>query len=358
MPFAAPSQSNVFVPPSIARELTIDYARDPSKFALNRYMERRPVKKRQGYYLKINPDEKARSLYEDAREDLWPDGSPSPSDPGNTPLFDNVPYATKRRRRSYTRGDLATEQADHDLQKSYANMTLQQVMTRITRLATVALRDASWGDNAAAVATLIDEAGAYLDLGSPTNPILKNALLSAKIRIEQATVGQITGDDLVLLMNPSTARRLAITQEIHTYVKESPIAQGIITGKYNSRYGLPDQLYGHELVIENAVMVTSRKGASSVSRSYILPEDTIYLVSRPGGIEGTDGTPVKSTLCCFFYTGGEEGKDYDGAEFDIEEFYDSENRLTRGHVTYDLDIQVTTTLGGFKMTGLFEPASS
>lgn len=359
MAFSAPSGGNVFVPPSIARELTIDYARSIDEFAWNRYVQRIPVKKRAGYYLRFNQRQNFRALSATGNEYRWPDRQPRPSRPDNQPLFENVRYDTERFSNSYFVSDLEREQADADMSKAYSRMAIQQVMTSIIRKTWYEITNASWGANTASVATITGVPGAYGNTGTPTDPYLKVALLSAKMRINLGTGGQISGKDLKLVLNPRTAISLSASQEIHTYVKESPYSQGVITGRYNGTWGLPDQLYGHDLVVDDTVYHDDKEGASVEESDYVVP-DGLFLLSRPGGLIATDGTTAKSTIAQFIYTGGEEsnGDDWDGSEFSIEEEYLKRDRLTEGYVTWDMQTQVTSALGGFWLTDVLEPASS
>ena len=89
----------------------------------------------------------------------------------------------------------------------------------------------------------------------------------------------------------------------------------------NKFYGLPEQLYGIKLVVEATRKVTSKKGASSVTRSQVMPKTTPFLCSRPGGLVGVADAPNFSTLVLFAQE-----------EMTTETLRDNNNRRTTGRV--------------------------
>jgi hypothetical protein len=109
------------------------------------------------------------------------------------------------------------------------------------------------------------------------------------------------------------------------------------------------------VVVEDAVRVTTEKGVAS-DNHYILGDNDLWLVSRPGGIEGVEGAPAHSTMTIFLHV-GEDGKksvkNWDGSYFGIEQYNDPENRLIRNHVTFDIDPVITATRSAFRIRNAF-----
>ena len=79
-----------------------------------------------------------------------------------------------------------------------------------------------------------------------------------------------------MTINPKVARELAASPEIHEYIKGSYWAKDEIEkGAHpNGKYGLPSSIYGFSVIVENAVRVTSQKGATRASQ-YAMPNQTI-----------------------------------------------------------------------------------
>lgn len=341
MAFGAPSPTGVFIANSdVSRQIRIDYARNIADFPVNRYHQMVPgLKKEAGYFLRIKPNQNFRVRFNDLRNNVWHDGADRPRHQGNQKLFEWARYDTTRYDFGYTIGKKAVDQADFDIEPIYAGMASQQAMTAKTILALAALADADWQSNTAAVGTLVSDATKHWGNGTASNPVIKNALLKAAIIANKLTGGVVKPSDLVLQINPELARNMAISEEIHAYLKESEYSHRIQEGTINQKWGLPDKLYGHELVIEDAVQDTSQEGGTDAPR-YILDDDVAHFLSRPGGLVGKAGAPAFSTLTAFHY----------GPEMDVESKYDEDNRRVEGHVGMDVDLLVTTTLGGFRFT--------
>jgi hypothetical protein len=144
-------------------------------------------------------------------------------------------------------------------------------------------------------------------------------------------------------MNPTTALAIGATQELIDVIKQSADAYGQVTqntGKF-SEYGLPNRLYGVEVVVEDAVVVTSAVGASSLVNSYIMPDGVAFLLSRPGGLESKGGGPSFSTVTLM-------AKE----EMTVETTKDQYNRLTKIDVVDDVGVTMTAPVAGFAFRGV------
>ena len=187
--------------------------------------------------------------------------------------------------------------------------------------------------------------GGLWTAGSSTNPIIKKTLDNVAVQINRDTLGVINGNpqELMLLINPTGARNMAESQEIHDYIKGSYWTQEELTqGLHpNNKYGLPSSIYGYPIIVENTIKVTSRKGATLV-KAHALTDTNAVVVSRVGGIEGAYGAPSFSTMTIFWYRD----------EMTLERFDDPRNRLVEGHVVEDTDEILTAPASGFLITSI------
>jgi hypothetical protein len=171
---------------------------------------------------------------------------------------------------------------------------------------------------------------------------IKRSLNTAAELIMDATLAVVEPEELMVVINSALAAELAQTQEIVDYLKGSPTAYAQIRGELpgrNAMYGLPDQLYGYELIIEKTRKVTSRKGATRAV-SQVLPKATPFMCARPGGLEGVENTPNFSTCCLFMLE-----------EMTTEQKRDDDNRRTKTRVVENYAAVLTAPATGVLFTG-------
>lgn len=340
MAAAYPASSGVFVPSHEASgSLVVEYSRNPNKFSLNKYVKLVPVTKEAGYYLKITAEQAARVLNTDAKDHYWADGQEAPMGDNALESFEFDKYATRRTAYAFTLGQKTINQATWDILASHARIAAQQAMTHRTQVVnTLLTTGGNWGANTATASALV---GGYLDQSTTTTMLIQTAFLQICETLLKATLGAVTQSDLIAVMNPTTARRLAKSQEIVEHLKQSPFAYAQIRGdvpNQNGMWGLPDTLYGLKIVIEDAVKVTSKKGAT-VARSFIHPDGSILFLSRPEGITGVEGQPSFATASLFVYE-----------EMTVEQMSDPNNRRILGRVVDDFAAEITAPASGYLLT--------
>lgn len=334
-----PAPHGVYIPSHEASgSLVIEYSRNPAKFALNQYVKLVPVTKDVGYYAKITAEEAGRVL-DGNRANVWEDGNEAPMGDGNLESFEFDKYATKRYAYPFTLGQKTINQASWDVLASHARIAAQRAMTnRVQLVNTVLTTGGNWGANTSTASALV---GGYLDQSTSTTMLIQTTILTVAENILKATLGVVQLSDMVMILNPTTARRLAKSQEIVDHIKQSPYALAQIRGdvpNQNGKWGLPDTLFGVKVVIEDAVKVTSRKGGT-VARSFIHPDGSILFVSRPDGIEGTEGQPSFATVTLFVYE-----------EMSVEQMADPNNRRVVGRVVDDFGTEITAPASGYLVT--------
>ena len=360
MPTAGyPSGTNTYVPNHEATGgLLVGFSRNQKDFAVNDYIQIFPVKNNVGLYASYTSRQAARILTSDDAEHLWADGEAAPMGFGMMDSFVFLGYSTSRRCYPFTIGDMAADQADWNIVSVESEGRAQQAMTARTMLVQAALSGASWGSNTSAVSNGILANGVYWDTGfTPTQaapfqgaPFYKSLQYGSK-QVNMMTLGQVKPRNLSLVVNPNGAQRVGSSNEMLDFIKQSPVALPDLKDAAewrNKLWDIPDNYRGWKIVVEDAVRVSSKKGASSDTLNWVMPDNVAYLIAFPGKLEGLAGTRSYSTVQTFFY------KD----EMTVETMYDQPNRRTTARVVSNYQPVVATTLSGFKYTAFLDPAKS
>jgi hypothetical protein len=340
---------NTFVPNFEASgKLVIGFSRNPKDFTVNRWTTLTPVKQSMGMYLRITPDNAARVLATQGQDLIWADGAYAPKGRWNTNSFEFEPFLTQRYAPSVTLGYKAVEQATWEIKAIHAAMLAQQAMTLRSMRAISVLETTGNYTNQGTFKSYVTSGGGsavFAGSGTPTNPAVKYALAYAAQQIQQYTLGTAKPKDLVLVTQPVTASTVATGQEIHTYLKENPIALEVIKGKGdfnpNAQWFLPPTLYGFPLAIEDSVRVSTQKG-ETVAPAYVKSSNSWALISRPGSGLGVEGGRNWSFIEIFSYE-----------EMTVWSKEDDENRLCELRVIDDYDVRSVSPVAGVLMTSLF-----
>lgn len=329
-------------------KLQVEYSRNPKKFALNKYAKLIPVKESIGYYLEIDNDEAARVLQTSLENSAWADGQEAPKgdDFKTTHYFRQ--FATRRYLTAFNLGQKAVEQASWDIIASYGRAAAQRRMTERTQYAvTTYSTTGNWGGN---TDTCTNIAGGKLDVSTTSLNYIKELIQKVADKILKATIGAVNWEDMNMIMNPTTATLISRSAEFVDHLIQSPFALAQVRGdapSQNGRWGLPDQLFGMNVVIEDAVKVTAAKGqtVTSSDRAYILDTGTIAFMSRPEGLMGSEGVPDFSTLQIFSYE-----------DMTVETKNDPDNRRTAGRVVDDFEVKLVAPASGYLVTACTETA--
>lgn len=336
---------NTFVPSTEATgNMVVDFSRNVDSFPLNKYIQIVPVSKSVGLYTKLGFDEGARILQTNLNNFSWPDGQDEPSDAGNTDNHEFLPYVCYRYKFGFRIGELAAEQAAWDILAKHAALKAQQAMTARTQfVSTLLTTSGNWPTaNTSAVSSISGVTGKW-DVSTTARMDIKRSIDYAVDTIRLATNGAVMATDFHLVMSPGCARKMAVSQEIVDFIKGSTDAREYIGNKLgpNAQYGLPASLYGVNVVIEDTVKVTTRKGATR-SASYVLGDTTPFIVSRPGGLDApkdSNQAPNFSTACLFMYQ-----------EMVVESKHDTDNKVHKGRVIENYDAKITAGVSGFLFT--------
>lgn len=339
---STPGQFNTFTPNEDATDnLVIDFSRNPSKFALPNYVLYVPVKKNIGIWTEMTVEMAGRLLDSEGRDLEWADGADAPTHHGELEEFDKKAFRCRRFAPGFRMGEDAADQATWDVVAQHNRIAAQRCMTlRTQRCATKATNTANYPAGHSSAVTSISGVTGRWDESTTARNDIKRSFDHAANQIVLATLAAVTPEDLMVVVNPNTARKMALSQELRDMVKHSPAAEKTITkglGPRN-RFGLPEQVHDYQVHIEDAVKVTSRKGASA-SKSYVWPDGVALMCSRPGELEGVEGAPTFSTLSLFLKE-----------EMTVETKHDRDNRNHKGRIVDYYEFEITAPISGYVFT--------
>ena len=349
MTTAYASQFNTFVP-SLAdsNRLLVDFSRNPKDFALNRYIQIVPVKRTIGYYLLMTLEERMRILNTNGSNFNWPDGAARPMGNNGTESFSFQQFQCQRFAYAWNLGNLAIDQAQWDISNQHIDIKAQQAMTMRTQLVQTVLTTS--GNYAAAhTGTATAAGGGQWSNATNANLYIKKSIDAMVAQVLTDTGSVVKRKDLRLVINPNAAKMMSETQELVNYLKGSPYALPFVRGDLANGsedndvlFGLPPRYAGVELVVEDAVKVTSKKGATTAS-SFVQADTVAILTARPGALEGRYGGPSFSTCTLFVYEGDDLG---------VEVLRDASNRRTAGSVVDNIAPVMTAPITGYYLTAI------
>jgi len=313
---------NTFVPTFSAAtgQIQIEFTRAANRFPITQYAQIVPVQQMSGYYLRIDEEETARVV--NTQDLQWPLGEDRPTGINND--IEWTQFTCQRFQSSFHIPQETARQAQWDVVASHARIAAQKMMTlRSLRMAT----QLTTAGNYTAGLNYFADAGTLTGSENITSAngvqiVIQNAIE----RIVQNTVGAVSAKDIILVINPITARIMAATAGVTDYVKNYPAALSFLKGDDTfAAYGLPQSLFGlGGVVVDDTVRVTTRKGSGSPARSFLYGDATtpaMVFVSRPGGLVGNEG-PSFSSATIFAYE-----------DMSVETLEDPWNRRVRGSVT-------------------------
>lgn len=342
---------NTFIPTFSAAtgQIQVEFTRSVNRFALTRYAQIVPVQQMSGYYLRIDEEETARVV--NTQDLQWPLGEDRPT--GINSDIEWNTFTCQRFQTSFNIPQETARQAQWDVTASHARIAAAKMMThRCVRAASTLTTSGNYTNSYTSYAST-NQSGYYDKASSLLNDnVLGSGVLSdgvqalfraAAEKIVQATNAVVAPSDLCAIVNPTTARLIASTDGVRDYVKNYPAALNFLQGDQQfATYGLPSQMFGVNVVVDDTVRVTNRKGSSKSVGFFYGTESApgIAFVSRPGGLVGNEG-PSFSTLTVFAYE-----------DMTVETLEDPWNRRIRGSVTDNSAITLTAPLAAVYVADL------
>lgn len=312
---------NTFIPTFSAAtgQIQIEFTRAVNRFPITQYAQIVPVQQMSGYYLRIDEEETARVV--NTQDYQWPLGEDRPT--GINSDIDWLQFTCQRFQSSFHIPQETARQAQWDVVASHARIAAAKMMThRSFRMATQLTTSGNYttGSNYFANATDL-VTGVNITSADGVQQIIRAAIE----KIVQNTVGAVSPKDIILVVNPITARIMATSDGVRDYVKNYPAALSFLKGDDTfAAYGLPQTLFGlGGVVVDDTVRVSTRKGGAN-TRGFFYGTSTapgMVFVSRPGGLVGNEG-PSFSSATVFAYE-----------DMTVETLDDPWNRRVRGSVT-------------------------
>ena len=351
-----PSFSNGIVPQ--ATGYAISYIRNPAKYKLNRYAQMIEAPGTVGIYYVIDRDTPVR-VVADADFARWVDGSERPTQNENNLQFTIANFTTIRRNHGTMLGNQAVEMGSRGwkIREHHVGALARQEITNRTRRVITAMETVSnWGNNTADANALNQGAGTWDkasdDPASANYNAIQKSVMEAVRRIVIATRGAVEFADLMLLVSPGCAMAMGNSAEMHNYLKSGPFSYPRLKDQekdFADRWGVPPKLYGLEVVVEDAVVVTDRPTSgggvgtsASTNATFIKSDTSACIVSRVGGLDGPYGTPNFSTVQIYWW-------EYLASIFSFE---DRENQRLKLHCTSQYLEILAAPESGFLLTNV------
>lgn len=330
--------------------LQISYGRNPKSYALNKYTAQQVCPGPRGAYLTFDPLD-AHRLNQDHK---WAFGTQRPSNPGNLQGFRQSNFVCERYNFDATLDNLAIDLASFDVTKVHTEKLARQAMLSrtkqcLTKVLTTTNYSSAWqSSNVKSCATLLNVAAAssYLSGGTTADPRIQTVLQEAALIVQAGTGGIGPDSGISVLMNHKTAIKLGRTREIREYLSNQVNSVDMITGegKMFAKYGLSSNLYGFNVVIEDAYINSSNKDVSGEALSVIdtTLDNALYLFVREGDLMKSYMDAGFSSWTTFVYN-----------DFETVAQVDDFHKLTRLAVTDFVDFQITAEPTVVKITNIF-----
>lgn len=294
-----------------------------------------------------------------AAQAIWVDGAKRPEVTGQRMRHKTQEFQCIRYDYDFQVGWRTLQNADYKVLLANTNSAQNQCMIDWTmEVISLAQTPGNWAGNTADAASLAG--GGMWDSGTPEDPVIKKSLGQIAETITLNTNGMAADyentDDvgLMCILSPHSARRMAAIPEIHAIYKESLYADALVTkgsANPNAVFQLPKRLYGYEMVVENAVIVTENPEATaglastsgaSPTRKFVKDAISAIICSRPGGLDGEIGAPNYSTFQRY----------YVGSEMKVQVFDEPKHEYTDGHVVRFGATKLAAPASGFLVTNI------
>lgn len=343
----------------------IAFIRDPKSFAYLMYTQMIAAPEIQFMYAKLDPDESLRLV--NMNEFGWGYDDYRPTGKSFTVRAEWIESRTQRWDFPYTLGEATLRvwrKSGIDPKMVYdLTRANHAALHRASRVVT-AMTDASWGANTSTLASLLGTTGSYFDRSTgttklvdgtndPNFQVIKKAFNRVKRRIHLATNGVVNRSNLYAVISPAVAQAMSESGEIFEALKQSQFAKEVTdlpaeSAKNVADWNIPARYAGFNLVVEDTPKVfINQKADGTVAdvtvaseKDYLLSTDTIYFVSRPGGLDGGYGKQNFSTVHCYHF----------GGEARVEAFSEPKHELIEGHVVMEDKVLVPAPISGFKLT--------
>lgn len=338
---------NGFIPQATGQ--VINYIRQPNEFPLNDYVQLVESPSTTGIYYEVDHDQPVR-LAPDGKAMAWADGAERPQPMLNLG-FRAIQFFTERYDLGFALGNQALRLNTWKAFEQEMQATASIMMTWRTNQVINALQTVTnWATTNYGDANTVNGGAGFLDQASddPSSPnynAIRKAITQMLVTIRLQTNGKVRARDLVLVMNPDQARKLANTAEIANYLKFGPFAKDQLSATVEE--GLPNPLYGLKVVIEDSPILTDLQTAGqtgySTSRGFIKDSSSLIVCSRPGGLDGAYGARSFSTVQLFWFEN----------QMSVWSYSDPRNLREEGHVVDQYTVVTPASVAGYLLQNCF-----
>jgi len=339
------SANNGYLPETTKQVIAV--VRDPKTFMHNRYIQYVPTPYPMAVWTEVERTQFSRLLQ--SGETVWTDGEARPVNRQNRLRHTTKTADSIRHDIGWMLGYQTIENTNlYQVRPAHMTMATHQLINQIysdtwTELTTSGNYPSGHTDTATNVA------GAKLDTGTLSNPYYAKFLLYCGELINRVTGGVVQITDLVAIMNPKTAKLIGVSAEMRQWFANSVLADKVYADPHQAvdrNFGLPPVYQGVEQIVETKAYTTTAQdvtsGTDTPSYSYFVPDNTVLVMSRKGGIDSLPGEMPFSSVQMFYYAGGrnketaqgpyEVGEGIDSL-LAVESFDDPRNRRVEGHVS-------------------------
>lgn len=328
--WSPPGPRNVIVPgygKGRQAELLLAFAINESDFDFNRYITTTNVDTLEGVFPKIYTPDRIRVEDETGEDVVWVDGRPVQFYEHDSNITksrrNNVRWSLQRYLRKDTLGWLTIEQSPLDEVKiRQEELAMKTALFRGIKIVRSIFSTAAspgnpntgaWGAsramtaanlNLAAGGTAVSLAASQTDYfgtaGSP-NPVLARVTGYMLEQVLLNTLGLVKKNGVFLVINPRTAFKLSLLQEVRQFLRSSPDAGELIRGNApgGGEWVLPSPFFGINMLVDTTPKVIGSPSKDADTLSWLVPDDEMVMLTRPGEItSGIQGSPF-STLHVF-----------------------------------------------------------
>lgn len=329
----------------VASDYVISYSRKKDRFKLPSYTQYVEAPAPSFFYHELDRDAAIRIPGGGIAANVWADGAKRPFRRDNQQAFREKQETCVRFDHTTSVGNVALEMAQKQWKAKtvYLEMLTSQAMTARTYNVWRGIGGSAGGwrglDTAstwpstsiADVNALNGGAGTWdaasADPADGSYMAIRKALTEAAKRIFLNTNGVVEWKDLRLVLSPDAARAMGNSAEVREYYKYGGATAEKALGieNMNAQYGLPPELYGVEIVVEDTMFLIEPAEAGddtpSANRDFIKSRNNAVLLSRQGAIDAQAG-PSFSTFQIWWF----------GEQMTVEEYVDPKDRLTEWHL--------------------------
>lgn len=331
-----------------------------TEFPFNKYVQYVPAPDVQFSYWRLDPDENVRLV--ELNQYAWHYGDFAPTGKGETERVELISDRIRRWNFPWTIDDQTIDSFGNQNISPTKLLNLNKMNQAKLHLATQVLNTlsaADFGSNTSTPAAITGLAGGFFDLSSgveqtvagtpnPNYGIILTTFQQIKQYLTLGTNGAIDGSEMVAVLPVKVAQAIAKSGEMREWLKQSQFAKEISDPNIVN-WNLPPSYGGFTLVVEDTVRcyinqkadgTVASVTATPTEKGFALTDDTVYFLSRPGGLDGGYGYQNFSSVQVYTLNG----------QMTMRARSDSWNQLQEGQIVMENKVVFPAAIASFKLT--------